>query len=137
MYIKFNRGESVSIDDLLSINISTFIHYFLVTVVSGMLVLIGFIFLIVPGIYIMARLMFVQYLVVDRNLKFNEAIKMSWEISDGHVFSIVGFLAVMGFLFLIGFCSLIIGLLVATPIIMLSTAALYLLFFQNDTHSIE
>lgn len=137
MYIKFARGESVSMDDLLGINFTTFIHYFLVTVVSGLLMVVGFVLLIAPGIYIMARLMFAQYLVVDRNLKFDEAIKMSWKISDGHVFSIVGFLAVMLFVLLVGFCSLIVGLLVATPIMMLSSAALYLLFFQNDNNSIE
>ena len=85
----------------------------------------------------MARLMFAQYLVVDRNVTFDQAIKMSWEISDGHVFSLVGFLAVMGFLLLVGFFSLIVGLLVAVPIIMLSSASLYLFFFQNDIHSIE
>ena len=137
MYIKFSRGESVTVDDLLSINLTTFIQYFLVTVASGILMFIGFIFLIAPGIYIMARVMFAQYLVVDRNVTFNQAIKMSWEISDGHVFSLVGFLAVMGFLLLVGFFSLIVGLLVAVPIIMLSSASLYLFFFQNDTHSIE
>tara|TARA_B100000579_G_scaffold123007_1_gene99048 strand:+ start:41182 stop:41799 length:618 start_codon:yes stop_codon:yes gene_type:complete len=137
MYIKSARGESVSIDNLSDVNFATFIQYFLVTVASGILMFIGFILLIAPGIYIMARLMFAQYLVLDRNLTFDQAIKMSWEISDGHVFSIVGFLGVMGFLLLVGLCSLIVGLLVAVPIIMLSSAALYLLFFQNDAHSIE
>ena len=75
IYIKYMRGESVSLNDLFAVDLNKFIHYVLAVLVSGFLMVIGFILLILPGFYIMARLMFVQYLVLDRNLSFSEAIK--------------------------------------------------------------
>ena len=128
MYIKYMRGESVSFNDLMGVNFNKFIHYILSVLVSGILMLFGFILLILPGFYIMARLIFVQYLVLDKNLSFWEAITTSFNISEGHVLDLISFMFAMAFLVILGLLSLVFGILIAIPVSSLATAKLYLLF---------
>tara|TARA_B100001250_G_scaffold327243_1_gene291392 strand:+ start:58 stop:690 length:633 start_codon:yes stop_codon:yes gene_type:complete len=128
MGIRYMRGESISFNDLLAIDFGTFIHYFLATIVSAMCVIVGFLFFILPGLYIMSRLIFVQYLVVDKKLSFNQAIKESWKVSDGNGLNLIGFLLAIFFVIIVGFLAFLIGILVAIPITSLASAQLYLLF---------
>ena len=132
IYIKYMRGESVSFNDLLGVDLNKFIHYVLAVLVSGILMLLGFILLIFPGFYVMARLMFVQYLVLDRNQSFSEAITTSFNMSEGHVLDFISFMFAMAFLVILGFLSLVFGVLIAIPISSLATAKLYLLFVKNE-----
>lgn len=132
MYIQYTRGESISLNHLLAIDFKTFIHYVLATIFSAMLMIIGFVCFILPGFYIMARLIFVQYLVVDQKLNFDQAIKKSWEMSDGYVLQFIGFYFTIFFVIIVGVFAFLIGLLVAIPIISLATAQLYLLFRNHE-----
>ena len=132
IYIKYMRGESVSLNDLFAVDLNKFIHYVLSVLVSGVLMIFGFILLILPGFYVMARLMFVQYLVLDRNLSFSEAITTSFNMSEGRVLDLISFMFAMAFLVILGFLSLVFGLLIAIPVSSLATAKLYLLFVKNE-----
>ena len=132
MYIRYMRGESISFNHLLAIDLKTFIHYVLATIFSAILMILGFLCFILPGLYIMARLIFVQYLVVDKKLTFDQAIKTSWKISDGHVLQFIGFYFAILFIVILGFFAFLIGLLVAIPIVSLAAAQLYLLFSNQE-----
>ena len=131
MAIKFVKGDAISFNDLLAINFHQFIHYVFVTVISTIVMIIGFFFFILPGFYIMARLIFAQYLVLDKKLPFLEAMRASWDTTNGNVLSIISFLFAMFFVVILGFLSLLIGLLVAVPVSTLATAKLYTIFFQD------
>ena len=137
MTINYMRGKMISTNDLIVINFNTFLNYFLVTIVSGILILIALLFLIVPGIYVATRLIFAQYLVVDKNLSFDEAIKTSWKMSEGNVLNFIAFYFAMFFLLLLGLLCLVVGVLVAAPVVMLATAALYVLFENNMMTELE
>ena len=50
----------------------------------GIIVGIGFIFVIVPGIFLFCKLAFVPYLVVDRKMGLGEAFSTSWKMTSGH-----------------------------------------------------
>ena len=128
IYVKYMRGEPVLFNDLLGVDLNKFVHYVLSVLVSGVLMILGFILLILPGFYVMARLMFVQYLVLDRNLSFSEAITTSFNMSEGHVLNFISFIFAMAFLVILGFLSLLFGVLIAIPVSSLATAKLYLLF---------
>lgn len=128
MCIRYMRGELISFNDLLAIDFRTFTHYFLATIVSAMCVIVGFLCFILPGIYIMSRLIFVQYLVVDKKISFNQAIKESWNVSDGYALNFIGFLLAIFFVIIVGFLAFLIGIVVAIPITSLASAQLYLLF---------
>ena len=79
----------------------------------------------------MARLIFAQYLVLDRNLSFSEAITTSFNMSEGHVLNFISFIFAMAFLVILGFLSLLFGVLIAIPVSSLATAKLYLLFSEK------
>mgnify|MGYP004268801051 CR=1 FL=1 len=84
-----------------------------------------------------ARLIFVQYLVVDKNLSFDKAITESWRMSEGNVLNFIGFYFAMVFLILLGFLCLLVGIVVAVPVVMLAQASLYVLFTKNITAELE
>jgi hypothetical protein len=54
------------------------------------MVLIGFVLLIVPGIYLYCRTRFVRYLMTEQSLDPVEAIRESWRMSELHMLPILG-----------------------------------------------
>ena len=89
------------------------------------IVVLGFIFLIVPGIIFACKLAFVSYLVVDRKMEAVEAVKESWRMTTGHAWTIffMGLLAIP--IALIGLVCLIVGIIPAIWWIGLAMASLY------------
>jgi uncharacterized membrane protein len=89
------------------------------------LVFIGIIFLIIPGIIIGCRLVFVSRLVMDKNLDPIAAIEESWRISKNYGWTIfaMGFVSI--FIMILGFVLLIIGLFPATIWITSAFSVLY------------
>ena len=89
------------------------------------LVILGFIALIIPGIIIGCRLMFVSYLVMDKKLDPIEAVEKSWKLTRGHAWKIffMGFVSI--FIFIFGLCMLIVGIFPAMIWISGSFASLY------------
>lgn len=94
-------------------------------IIVGFIVGIGFIFLIIPGIYLGIRLMFFTYYIVDKNAGVVDSIKMSWELTRNGVIN----LFLLSILFLIvnfiGALLFGIGLAVTMPLTFLATAVLY------------
>jgi hypothetical protein len=89
------------------------------------LVIMGLIFLIIPGIIIACRLAFVSYLVMDKKLDPIEAVEQSWKLTRGHGWTIffMGFVSI--FICIFGLLLLIIGIFPAIIWISSSFAALY------------
>tara|TARA_B100000579_G_C22768390_1_gene822691 strand:- start:52 stop:663 length:612 start_codon:yes stop_codon:yes gene_type:complete len=133
MSINYMKGDQVTINNLIDINFLTFIHYFLVSILCGIVVFIGAIFLILPGLYLASRLIFAQYLVVDKKITFDQAIMESWVLTKGNEWNLINFLLVTFLVFITGFFALFVGLLVAIPVVSLATASLYLCFTKNHS----
>ena len=86
-YLKAARGDKPEIKDLFE----AFRNYWnavLASVFVGVIVLIGIIAFIIPGIVFACRLAFTPYLVVDRKMQVIEAIKESWRMTNGHAWTI-------------------------------------------------
>ena len=126
--INYMRGESISFHDLIKVDFNKFIHYLLTSLFCGLLIMIGLVFFIFPGIYLIVRLMFAQYLVLDKNIAFFDAIKLSWKMTEDNGLDLFSFLLAMLVLLIIGFFSFVLGLILAIPIIWLATAKLYIVF---------
>jgi uncharacterized membrane protein len=89
------------------------------------LVVLGFFALIIPGIIVSCRLMFVSYIVMDKKVDAIEAVEMSWKMTRGHGWKIffMGFVSI--FIFIFGLLMLIVGIIPAFIWISSSFAALY------------
>ena len=87
--MKAARGDKPDVGDLFD----AFKNYgstILSSIITCVLVIVGFVFLIVPGIIVACKLAFVPLLVVDKKMTAMEAINTSWRMTDGHAFTIFG-----------------------------------------------
>ncbi len=123
-FLKLYDGKKTSIEDVFS-QYKYFLPYVGGTVLYGIIVLLGLILLILPGIFLGVRLQFYKYLILDENLNPVHALKRSWSITEGQVWHLIGYsLSVFGVLIL-GALALGIGLLVAIPTITFSSIHVY------------
>ena len=91
----------------------------------GVIVAIGFILLIVPGIIAALAFLFTPYLIVERKLWPIEAMKESARITKGHRWQLFLLsLALLG-LNILGVLALVVGLLVTIPVSMLAMVHAY------------
>ena len=97
-----------------------------VGLMTGLFVLLGLIALIIPGIYIMVRLMFANLAYVDRKGCVMQSLRYSWHLVKGDVFWTVLLTMFVSFgIMILGMVLLGIGMLIAYPVVMLLIAKLY------------
>lgn len=109
--------------------IKGFMENYLTIVLANLLVfalvILGCIALIIPGIIIGCRLVFVSYIVMDKKLDPIEAVEMSWKLTKGHGWKIffMGFVSI--FIIIFGLCLIIVGIFPAVVWVSSSFASLY------------
>ena len=133
--INFMQGHLVNYNDFFQIDIMQFFNYLAALILCSVSILLGFLFFVIPGVYLMTRFIFVQYFVIDKNISFDAAIKRSWKITKGNEINLLAFLFAMLIIFILGFLAFVIGVVVAIPITQLSTAKLYLTFLNDENIS--
>jgi hypothetical protein len=102
-----------------------FAGLFLFTIISFILIFIGFIAFILPGIYLSVGYVFTPFFIVFSRMSFWEAMEASRKLVHRQWFSIFGFLIVLVLINFAGVLLLGIGLLITVP---LSYCALYAAF---------
>jgi len=123
-YLKAVRGDKLEIKDMFE----AFKNYWnavLASLLVFVIIVIGLVLLIVPGIIFACKLVFTPYLVVDRKMAVIEAIKESWRMTGGHAWKafLIGLLAIP-----IGIAGLIcfgVGVIISIMWITLAFASLY------------
>jgi uncharacterized membrane protein len=102
-----------------------FWHYLLASLAVGIAVFIGLVLLIVPGIYLALRFLFVPYLVVDRKLGVGAAFTESSRMTEGRKWQLLGFVLLLILINIVGALLLLVGLLVTMPVTMIALAHAY------------
>lgn len=102
-----------------------FWKYFLASLLVGLIVIVGLILLIVPGIIWGLRYAFVPYLIIDRKLPVMDALRESARITLGHKWQLLGLVIVFALLNILGAIALLVGLLVTIPVTMLAFVHTY------------
>lgn len=102
-----------------------FLPLFLAGLASGLLVSIGFVLLIIPGIYLAVGYMFATFLIVDYRMEFWEAMETSRKIITKNWFAFFGFAFALFALNLLGALALGVGLLVSVPVTSCAAAIAY------------
>ncbi len=118
-------------DDVEKVSFSDLSHphpywsYLLATIATAIIVVIGFFLIIIPGIIAALALLFVKFIVIDRNTPGFDALRESVRITHGHRWDLLGlFLAVLG-INILGVLCLGIGLLVSIPVTSIAVAHAY------------
>lgn len=92
---------------------------------------IGFLVMIPIGIYVNLRLSLFVYYLIDKAVNPLEAFSMSWKATKGNVTNLIVF-GFLSFLVIIaGALALLVGLLVAVPVVMLAGIYVYKMLSQE------
>ena len=97
----------------------------LANILQGVIIGLGLVFLIVPGIVFGCKLAFVPYLIVERRMDAVAAIKESWHMTRGHAWKVFGIGCLGLFIALVGLLFIGVGILVSIMWIRLASATLY------------
>jgi uncharacterized membrane protein len=111
-YLKAARGEKAEVQDMFTV-FNQYWNVFLANLLVTIIVGVGFILLIVPGIYLSCKLAFVSYLVVDKKMQVTDALKASWNMTNGHGWKVflIGLLAIP--IFIAGIICLGVGVIIS------------------------
>lgn len=102
------------------------LHYALGSILYALIVLVGLIFLILPGIYLLVRLQFFTYLLVEHeNMGAIESFKRSMGMTKGRFWSLFGFGLVFVGINLLGLLAFGVGLFITIPVTCIAYAKLY------------
>lgn len=125
VFLKAARYESFTLNDIFGAFARNYLNAVGAGFLKGILVVIGLFLLIVPGLYLLVKLAFVEYLIVDRKMGAIEAMKESWRITDGREWTLFG---LMGMSILIGFAGLLLCLIGIVPAIIWLSASYAVLY---------
>ena len=115
-YLKMIRQETVSISDAFSGFGPGIGQLVLLGIVTNILVLIGYALCLIPGLFLQVAWLFSLPLIVDRRMKFWDAMELSRKMVCKHWFLVFGFFIVYALVVMAGVLACCIGLLVSMPI---------------------
>ncbi len=122
--LKLYDNEKAKVSDIFS-HYRLFFKYLIASIVYALIVLVGLILLIVPGIIFMLKYYFFDYFVVDKGYGPIEALKKSAEITKGNRLNLFMFILLILFINILGMFFFFIGLIITIPITILATAFVY------------
>lgn len=91
----YSQGDRMGIKKALVVAAKKYFGFLVASILLLIFVILGLVALIIPGIYIAIKLLFTQQEVVINRLKPMDALKRSWEMTDGRFWEIFGFLLVV------------------------------------------
>ncbi len=119
------RGESFDIKDIIK-PAPQFWKYFGASLLYMLIVMVGLVLLIVPGVILMIRLGFYKYLIVDKkDISITQALRESMILTKGITWKLFLFTIVLGLINLLGFLCFVAGLLVTIPLSAIAFAYVY------------
>ena len=129
-FLKAVRSEKVEIKDMFEV-FKNYVNAVLANILTNLIIGVGFLFFIVPGIIFACKLVFVPYLIVEERMDAVEAIKQSWRKTDGHAMTVflMGLLAIP--IFMLGLVLCGVGVLLSVIWTELAFAAIYYAVCQS------
>lgn len=124
MFLKASRKTEPQFEEILD-----GFKKFLFVILSHLLVIgivgVGFLLLIIPGIYLVCKLIFVPFLIMDKKVDPIQAVKLSFYLSKGYFWTIFGMGILSFFVLILGLICLIVGVFVSIVWIHSAFAVLY------------
>jgi uncharacterized membrane protein len=99
--------------------------FFVLYIVLGFALLLGFFLLIIPGIILSLFSIFTIYIYVDKGLNPIDSFKKSVDLTKDHLWEILIFMLELLCINILGAIVLLVGLLVSIPVSLLATVHLY------------
>lgn len=131
--LKLTRGlmAKVSLDGF-KMSAMTYLKYFAVCVIVGLIVGIGTALCVIPGIFFAIRLAFAEWYILDHpEAGIGEAISASWKMTKGNFWSVFGLQLCEFGIILLGYLCCCIGVLFAVPFAMFVESCAYTTLHEN------
>src|SRR5262245_17890497 len=117
LFLKRIRGEAADVGDAFCGFKSGLVPLMLASLVANLLTTVGFILLILPGIYLLvAWWMFVPLLIIDKRLEFWPAMELSRKTVNQNFWRCLGLFVLGGLVAISGFLACGLGLFFTVPI---------------------
>lgn len=123
--LKKVRGQPAQLADAFAGFSSDFLQLFLGFLVSALLVSLGVILCVIPGIYLAVAWQFMLLLIMDHKLEFWPAMEVSRKVISRHWWGFLGFAIVSGLLNLAGSLCCVVGVFITIPWTLLAFVCLY------------
>ena len=125
LFLKYIRNEKAEIKEMFDGFKNNYLNIILANLLTFAIIGLGIVFLIIPGIILGCRLVFVPYLVMDKKLEPVAAVEKSWEMTRGHGWKIFGMGILAIFIVILGLLCLIVGIFFALIWISAAFASMY------------
>jgi len=123
-YLKAARGDKLEIKNMFDV-FNNYWNAVLAALLVAIIVFIGFILLIVPGIIFACKLVFTPYLIVDRKMEVMDAIKSSWNMTNGHAWKVFLIYLLAIPIFIAGIICFGVGVIISIMWVSMALASLY------------
>lgn len=124
--LKFVDGKKAELSDLISgTSPQLMLRYVGASILFYIIVILGLIIFVIPGIYLAIKFNYFQYFLVDQNTGVLDAFRKSSEITKGIKIDLFLFGILLGLVTLAGALALLVGLLWAIPTSMLAAAYVF------------
>jgi len=125
LLLRLIRGQPAQFGDAFGGFSLAFVQLFLAGLVAGLLIGLGTLCCLLPGIYLGVAWVFVLPLVIDKNLDFWPAMELSRQVVSRHWWLFFGFVLVNLLLLLLGVAACIVGVFIAQPVVLGALAYAY------------
>ncbi|UCD19247.1 MAG: hypothetical protein JSU64_07460 [candidate division WOR-3 bacterium] len=122
--LKFLDKQTPKFEDLFSFQ-PHFWRYLGASILTGLVVWVGMILFIIPGIYWSIKFQFYGYFVIEQRCEPVEAMRRSSRITHTVKWKLLGFGIVLALINLLGAMCLFVGLFVTIPITLLAYSLVY------------
>ena len=119
------RGEEASLGLLFS-GADRFLPMIGYSLLSALLIMLGFVLFIIPGVILSLGFALGPYYLVDQQKGVVDSLKSSWEATSGNRGDLFLFGLVSACLILLGLCACVIGVFGTASVVMLALAVIYL-----------
>jgi len=123
--LKLHDGQPAAVSDLFAADWSLFWRYTVATILYALIVGIGLVLFVIPGVIFGVRYLFYAYFVFERGARPVEALTQSAAATQGVRWDVFLFGVVMLLLILLGALALVVGLLITIPLVYVATARAY------------
>jgi uncharacterized membrane protein len=124
VFLLGTRNERVEVKQMFAV-FRNYGNAVLAKILEATIIIIGLVFLIIPGIVFGCKLAFVPYLIVERKMDAVAAVKESWRMTRGHAWKVFWISVLAMFIALLGLVLFGIGIIVSIIWIRLASATLY------------
>lgn len=136
LLLNIEDGREVELMSVFS-HKNLFWKYIGASILCSVMIMVGLVLLIIPGLYLFSRFGFTLTALVDRNLGIKEAFKASSDMTEGMRLKVLGFVAVIILLNILGAIPFGLGLVISIPVTALAWMHVYRTLSRAHSQPVE